>query len=283
MTEPRTRREFKERLLDNFDRSRLRREVRRVRGARYKRLRNRYASMVVGASMAVGGLAIPMKSSRMLESLNASDVHKEISAITDTVEGSLAPGFLTNAIRPEQLVENSQQTVQELEIVTQAVKEDFFKAEIPFGSIIYREAVKNDLDPHLVAAVVETESQFKPNARSPVGAQGLMQLMPRTGRWMGAKNLLNPTDNVQAGTKYLKYLNERFDGDETMVLAAYNAGEGNVRRYGGIPPFKETRNYVKKVKASKAELDDRVAGKVAETVANPQAAAAAAAALTPAR
>ena len=74
-----------------------------------------------------------------------------------------------------------------------------------------------------------------------------MQLMPRTGRWMGARDLYDPEQNVDAGVKYIKYLHKRFDGNLKKTLAAYNAGEGNVKRYGGIPPFRETQTYVKKV------------------------------------
>lgn len=150
-----------------------------------------------------------------------------------------------------------------------AATESFFKSEVPFGQIIYQEAKKNDLDPALVAAVVKTESRFIPTARSGAGAQGLMQLVPRTGRWMGARNLMNPNDNIKAGTKYLAYLNERFDGDETKVIAAYNAGEGNVKRFGGVPPFKETRNYVKKVKASREEFNEQLGGHVADLSQTP--------------
>ena len=106
--------------------------------------------------------------------------------------------------------------------------------------------------PELVAAVVQAESRFKPTARSGAGAIGLMQLVPRTGRWMGARDLTNPAQNIAAGAKYLKYLNERFDGNETKIIAAYNAGEGNVKRFGGVPPFRETRNYVTKVKNYRA-------------------------------
>jgi soluble lytic murein transglycosylase-like protein len=82
-----------------------------------------------------------------------------------------------------------------------------------------------------------------------------MQLVPKTGRWMGARDLTK---------KYLKYLNERFDGNETKVIAAYNAGEGNVRRFGGVPPFKETRKYVKKVRTYEQEYKNRVENRVAE-------------------
>jgi soluble lytic murein transglycosylase-like protein len=74
-----------------------------------------------------------------------------------------------------------------------------------------------------------------------------MQLMPRTGAWMGARDLYDPAQNVDAGVKYLKYLQKRFDGNLTKAIAAYNAGEGNVQRYRGVPPFQETRSYVKKV------------------------------------
>ena len=136
---------------------------------------------------------------------------------------------------------------EEMARINTAIKRDFFASAVPFGTLIHDKAEKYDLDPALVAAVVETESRFHARARSQVGAKGLMQLMPRTGRWMGADNLYDPEQNVEAGTKYLRYLNERFDGNLKKTIAAYNAGEGNVRRYKGVPPFRETRSYVKKV------------------------------------
>lgn len=129
------------------------------------------------------------------------------------------------------------------------VREEFFRG-FPFGELIHAKAEKYDVDPALVAAVIENESRFKPRARSHKGARGLMQLMPKTGHWMGARNLYDPEQNVDAGVKYLKYLEKRFDGNQTKIIAAYNAGEGNVQRYGGIPPFRETRSYVKKVMQS---------------------------------
>lgn len=136
---------------------------------------------------------------------------------------------------------------EEMARINTAIRRDFFQNAIPFGDIIHNKAVKYDVDPSLVAAVMETESRFLTGARSPVGAQGLMQLMPRTGRWLGAKNLYDPEQNVEAGVKYIKYLQGRFDGNLKNTLAAYNAGEGNVKRYGGVPPFQETRSYVTKV------------------------------------
>jgi len=136
---------------------------------------------------------------------------------------------------------------REMQRINVAIRKQFFANAVPFGDIIHAKAQKYDVDPALVAAVVETESRFKTNAHSQVGARGLMQLMPKTGRWMGARNLYNAEQNVDAGAKYLKYLNGRFDGNLTKTIAAYNAGEGNVRRYNGVPPFRETRSYVKKV------------------------------------
>ena len=135
----------------------------------------------------------------------------------------------------------------EMQRINVAIRKEFFANAVPFGDIIHAKAQKYDVDPALVAAVVETESRFQSHARSGVGARGLMQLMPRTGRWMGARNLYNAEQNVDAGAKYLRYLNQRFDGNLTKTLAAYNAGEGNVRRYNGVPPFRETRSYVKRV------------------------------------
>ena len=135
----------------------------------------------------------------------------------------------------------------EMKRINRSLRKEFFAEEIPYGELIYEKSLKYDVDPALVAAVIEQESRFKPRARSHVGARGLMQLMPRTGRWMGARDLYNPEQNVDAGVKYIKYLDKRFNGDLKKIIAAYNGGEGNVMRYRGIPPFRETRQYVKKV------------------------------------
>lgn len=136
---------------------------------------------------------------------------------------------------------------EEMARINDSIRRDFFQTAVPFGDIIHDKAKKYDVDPALVAAVMETESRFHASAHSQVGARGLMQLMPRTGRWLGARNLYDPEQNVEAGTKYLKYLQKRFDGNLNKAIAAYNGGEGNVKRYNGVPPFRETRSYVKKV------------------------------------
>ncbi len=127
------------------------------------------------------------------------------------------------------------------------MREAFFSSKIPFGGVILREAKKNDLAPELVAAVIKQESMFRPHVRSSSGAIGLMQLVPSTGRRMGADNLLDPQQNIAAGAKYLRYLSDEFGGNDKKVIAAYNAGEGNVKKFGGTPPFKQTRDYVHKV------------------------------------
>jgi hypothetical protein len=126
-------------------------------------------------------------------------------------------------------------------------KEDFFNAEVPYGAIIYREAVKNHLSPELIAAVVESESDFRPRLVSGKAAQGLMQIVPETARLMHCDDPFDPRANIAAGTRYLHYLVDRF-GDEKIALAAYNAGEGTVERLGGeIPQYQETIDYVHRV------------------------------------
>jgi hypothetical protein len=125
-------------------------------------------------------------------------------------------------------------------------KEQYFRQHVPYGDIIFREARRNDLAPELVAAMVHTESDFRPTLVSHKSAQGLMQIVPETARLLGIRDPFDPQQNIAAGTKYLRYLMNRYK-NETMALAAYNAGPGNVARFGGIPPFGETRSYIAKV------------------------------------
>jgi soluble lytic murein transglycosylase-like protein len=119
----------------------------------------------------------------------------------------------------------------------------------PFGKLIFEVAARYSLNPHLVAAIVRVESSFNPRAISRKGACGLMQLLPETARRFGLrrKDLFDPAKNLEAGARYLKWLSDRFGHDPVRVLAAYNAGEGAVQRYGGVPPYRETRNYVQRI------------------------------------
>jgi soluble lytic murein transglycosylase-like protein len=114
-----------------------------------------------------------------------------------------------------------------------------------YDPIIAQASTTHGVDARLVKAVIQVESSFKPRARSPKGAMGLMQLMPRTAREYKAKNPYDPKSNINAGTRYLRSLLNKFD--LPLALAAYNAGEGAVRRFGGIPPYAETQAYVARI------------------------------------
>lgn len=108
-------------------------------------------------------------------------------------------------------------------------------------------AATHDLDPDWVCAVIRAESAWNPEARSPKGAIGLMQLMPGTARELEVRNPWDPRQNIDGGVRYLKQLYERFDGDKRLATAAYNAGPGAVERHGGVPPYPETRGYVARI------------------------------------
>jgi len=116
--------------------------------------------------------------------------------------------------------------------------------------IIYRAGKRQGVDPRFIHAVVKQESRYNPKAVSGVGAEGLMQMMPATAKRFGLKDAFDPTANVEAGTRYLKFLLKRFNGDVSLALAGYNAGEGSVDKYKGVPPYGETQNYVKKIEAT---------------------------------
>jgi soluble lytic murein transglycosylase-like protein len=284
MNELKTSRPFQERFLDGFDRSELRNEVQKVKPRRLSGLRRKYAGWALGASLALGGIGIPLKVSNLLQSADAkahtnpeATVEKPVPDPPDTkaqiandlatakqiadqvsggVTGAVNDVATTVASAPAQVA----QAPQAIANVAEQVKQRFFQKEVPFGGIIYDEAKKNDLPPELLAAVVHTESKFVPTARSNRGAIGLMQLVPNTGRWLGASNLNDPAQNIQAGAKYLRYLTDRFSGDQQKAIAAYNAGEGNVRRFNGVPPFRETRNYIQRVRSFQHDLGARADG-----------------------
>ncbi len=287
MSELKTSRPFQERFLDGYDRSQLRQEVQKVKPKRS--LRQRYATWALGGALALGGIGVPLKVGNLLYTAEssakkqppnaapeeqppqpgqiASDLQtakKIADQVAGGVQGAVSAVAQTATQAPEKIAETVAAAPQKVADVAEQVKENFFKKEIPFGSIIYSEAMKNNLAPELVAAVAHAESKFVPTARSGAGAIGLMQLVPRTGRWLGAQNLTDPAQNIMAGAKYLKYLTDRFGGDTQKAIAAYNAGEGNVRRFGGVPPFRETQNYVQRVRSFQQDLGERLQGQTGE-------------------
>lgn len=137
--------------------------------------------------------------------------------------------------------------------VVDAAQVETIPADIPLSGdcdldwIIFRAGEKAGVDPRFIHAVIQQESKYDPKAVSHVGAQGLMQMMPATAKRFGLKDPFDATANVEAGTKYLQWLLKRFDGDVSLALAGYNAGEGSVDKYKGVPPYGETQDYVKKI------------------------------------
>lgn len=266
----------KTRLVDSLSlrSAKVRRAARSHRAFRWLGGRGA-ATLALGAALSIGGITEGLQDAHFLvvKDLDAVRVVKQEGKRSEVV-ASVQDGFAANSLfklsralpdsvvtrklalfdeawLPETAAPKAQreETVfhAEMRRINDAIRAEFFASAVPFGDLIHEKAQKYDVDPALVAAVVETESRFRTKAHSQVGARGLMQLMPKTGRWLGANNLYDPEQNVDAGVKYLKYLDHRFDGNLKKTIAAYNAGEGNVRRYNGVPPFRETRGYVTKV------------------------------------
>src|SRR5258706_102657 len=232
MAEVKTSRPYRERFLDGYDRHELREAVEQVKPSRrLSGLRKKTASWALGASLALGGLGIPIAKVGMSEHARpapagtapapantapppAESAIKQDLATAQNIARQVTGG-VTSAVQdvaqvataaPAAAVAAPVAVAHVVANAAEAVKQHFFKSEVPFGQIIYDEAQRNDLPPELLAAVVHTESRFVPTARSNAGAVGLMQLVPRTGRWLGARNLTKPTENINAGAKYLRYL-----------------------------------------------------------------------------
>ena len=143
------------------------------------------------------------------------------------------PGSLVLGIVPDEIVDEVEQQAQ--------------RSGGDVEALLRQAAARNRLDPALVRAVVAVESAFRPEAVSKRGAQGLMQLMPATARALGVQDAFDPAQNLDGGARHLAALVQSYGGDLDKALAAYNAGEGAVARHGGVPPYRETRDYVAKV------------------------------------
>lgn len=150
----------------------------------------------------------------------------------------------------------------------QARGASFWRQQARVDELVARAAEKYGVDPLLIHAVIQVESEYNPFAVSPKGATGLMQLMAGTARRFGVSNRFVPSENIEAGVRYLKYLASRFR-DERLALAAYNAGEGAVFKYNSVPPYAETRSYVERVRARYEELRRQARAAAPEAVPSP--------------
>ena len=149
---------------------------------------------------------------------------------------SLQPSLQTKPTPPDVEADNKNVFIYQIK-----------KAESLYNPIILEASNLHDVDLTMVKAIIMAESSYNNRSVSKQGAGGLMQLMPGTAESLGVKNILNPEENIHAGVSYFKSLLNRFNGDKKLALAAYNAGASNVKKYNGIPPFNETRRYIKKV------------------------------------
>jgi soluble lytic murein transglycosylase-like protein len=141
-------------------------------------------------------------------------------------------------------------------------------------SFIVEAGTRHGVDPVLLYAIMHQESAFKKRALSHKGARGLMQLMPGTAARFGVRDIFDPAQNINGGARYMRFLLDRFGGDVRLALAGYNAGEGAVDRYSGIPPYRETREYVRRISARYALMRDPESARLAPVVSTAQAAAA---------
>ena len=234
------------------------------------RIASRSAAVLLGVPLAVTAFDLPIAAMN-IKSVNLDSLRR-MPAITSSIalpkaekppvatqQSSALPIFTTAAVRDQFL-----QPPRALSL--EVFKEEYFRTRVPYGAIIYREARRNNLAPELVAAMVQTESDFRPGLVSNKSAQGLMQIVPETARVLGIANPFDPEQNIAAGTKYFRYLLRRYKGDERMALAAYNAGPTNVARFGGVPPFPETQSYIEKVNARRSRYRARVQNRYMATL-----------------
>jgi soluble lytic murein transglycosylase-like protein len=181
-------------------------------------------------------------------SVQAYKVEGELAKLVLREGGEVAfPASMVARVDPDEVAYPVKPTPAPLSsVVTPEIQPDVLTDEKlaarPFADLIATVAADQNVPARLVHAVIEQESNYQARARSPKGAQGLMQLMPATARQYGVRNSYDPQANVTAGVRHLKDLMTRLE--LPLALAAYNAGEGTIRRYGGVPPFPETQNYV---------------------------------------
>ena len=158
---------------------------------------------------------------------------------------SVHPDFRTGKLVRSVIV--TSQPVSRQRVAETAVLAPPAGIDTAIDGAVERIAAQHSLPPQLIHSVIKVESNYNPFAVSSKGARGLMQLIPSTARRFGVSDSFNPLENIQGGAKYLKYLLDLYNGNYPLALAAYNAGEGAVAKYGGVPPYAETRNYLVRV------------------------------------
>jgi hypothetical protein len=219
-------------------------------------MKTKKLSFVSAAILAFVGTAIPasaeivvLTSGRTL-SVKAHRVDGELIVLTLRSGGDVTcDKSLIDKILPDEVPYPEPKVADALSQVSQnAVVDPALLQETPYGEIIASMSEAHGVDPMLVRALIQVESNYRPKAKSNKGAMGLMQLMPATAREYNLRNPYDPTANIGAGVKHLKSLIDRMGAVE-LALAAYNAGEGAVKKFNGIPPYRETRNYVSRILA----------------------------------
>ncbi|MXW03304.1 MAG: lytic transglycosylase domain-containing protein [Holophagales bacterium] len=214
-------------------------------------LRNRMIAMTVATAAILAAAPRETAPGRHMASLPMSPPLEDI-VLFEQIRAWLEPstGAATTYLGKGPLYECIQSRRESFELFIGAADEGAVRdrmQRVPYGGLILSAAERHDVDPLLVAAIVQAESSFNTEAVSPRGALGLMQMMPTTAEQLGVADAYDPSQNLDAGVSYLAYLLRRFDDDLILALGGYNAGPGAVDRFGGLPPFRETRGFANSV------------------------------------